>query len=270
MNNIRKYYFKAPTDFTDSLKRSGKREKARAFWEFCDDISNSEKNTDRFYAESWGISKTGARNWMKEFEIELNRFNDFWELENLRVKNLSDQKKTGELPKNDQKNSSKTPELPKNGGVDETKEKPKSDQKKTEDINKNIKINLKKEKEKLTLPPCIPFEIWDQWVSYRSDCNLTNNNKTLLAQAKKLEEWFNEGYEPSEIINSAILNGWKSVFEPRKSTSKALTMGQQSQNSPWVQEKLDARRRGESLNLAIIESGFDNYLDYVASLSDSI
>lgn len=46
-------------------------------------------------------------------------------------------------------------------------------------------------------------------------------------------------------------------------------MGRISQDAPWIKEKLDARKRGESLNLAITAAGFHNYLDYVAWLSDA-
>lgn len=266
--NSRKHYFRAPINYPESLIRAGKRAMARAFWEYCHDIDAGYKHTDRFYLQSWGMSKTGAGNWMKKFEIELAKFNDFWILENLRVKNLSDQKKTKEKPKSYQDDSLESGD----GSVFEenkaTKEKLKSDQKKTKGSNSENKKE-EKEKEKLALPDCIPLELWNDWVEYRAECKLTNNNKTLLAQGKKLEEWFHAGFDPSEIIKNSILNGWKSLFAPQQSSSGAPSIRRSGQSiPPWVQKKRDEQAEGEAFQEALKAEGFDSIFDYIKQLNE--
>ncbi|MDO9177175.1 MAG: phage replisome organizer N-terminal domain-containing protein [Agitococcus sp.] len=118
------------------------------------------------------------------------------------------------------------------------------------------------EKEKLLLPDCIPQDIWNTWVKYRVDCKLTNNNTTLVAQLAQLETWFHAGYEPAEIIKNSILQGWKGLFEPKQSSSKALALV-----PPWVQERIDARNKGEALTELFQEAGFNNVFDFLENLN---
>lgn len=263
MSSLRKHYFRAPTDYPESLIRAGKRAMARAFWEYCHDINAGHIHTDRFYLQSWGMSKTGTRNWMKEFEIELAKFNDFWVLENLRVKNLSDQKKTKEKPKSDQDDSVESGDGLEFKENEVTKEKQKSAPKKTKDFNSENKKE-EKEKEKLTLPDCIPSERWDEWVGYRFENNFTNNKFTLNIQIKKLEEFFHAGFDPAELVKNAIDGGWRTFYEPKQSSLKALSAGGTSESvPPWVQERMDARNKGEALTATFQEAGFNNVLDYL-------
>lgn len=80
------HYFRAPTDYTDKLKRDGNRAKARAFWEYCDDVNSEMNNSERFYAQSWGVGKGTVWRWLKEFKHEYDRFKAAWELTNSQEK----------------------------------------------------------------------------------------------------------------------------------------------------------------------------------------
>lgn len=80
------HYFRAPTDYTDKLKREGKRSKARAFWEYCDDVNSDMHNSERFYAESWGVGKGTVGRWLKEFKHQYDLFVAAWELTNSQAK----------------------------------------------------------------------------------------------------------------------------------------------------------------------------------------
>lgn len=80
------HYFRAPTDYTDKLKRDGNRAKARAFWEYCDDVNSEMNNSERFYAQSWMVGKGTVSRWLKEFKHEYDRFKAAWELTNLQEK----------------------------------------------------------------------------------------------------------------------------------------------------------------------------------------
>jgi len=80
------HYFRAPTDYTDKLKRDGKRAKARAFWEYCDDVNSEMHNSERFYVESWGVGKGTVGRWLREFKYQYELFIAAWELTNSQVK----------------------------------------------------------------------------------------------------------------------------------------------------------------------------------------
>lgn len=87
------HYFRAPTDYTDKLKQEGNRAKARAFWEYCDDVSSDMHNSERFYAQSWGVGKGTVSRWLKEFKYEHERFVAAWELTNSHAKKEVGQKR---------------------------------------------------------------------------------------------------------------------------------------------------------------------------------
>lgn len=65
------------------------------------------------------------------------------------------------------------------------------------------------------LPPSIPASSWSDWIAYRRSRKLTNNEATVKAQVSKLNEWAEAGYDPGQIINESITNGWSGLFEPK-------------------------------------------------------
>lgn len=89
--SMRYHYLRAPTDYTDELKRTGQRKKARAFWEYVDDVENKEENSLRFYEKSWEIGKTTVARWLVEFEHEYSRFLAAWYLINKQDKKVAGQ-----------------------------------------------------------------------------------------------------------------------------------------------------------------------------------
>ena len=72
MQNFR--YTKSPTAYSDTLRNKGQRAKARAYWEYSYDIECGEENSLRFYAKSWGVSKTTAARWVDDFEEKYSIF----------------------------------------------------------------------------------------------------------------------------------------------------------------------------------------------------
>jgi len=93
------HYFRAPTDYTDKLKRDGNRAKARAFWEYCDDVNSEMNNSERFYVQSWGVGKGTVGRWLKEFKHEYDRFIAAWELTNSQEKKEAGQLRGTREPK---------------------------------------------------------------------------------------------------------------------------------------------------------------------------
>lgn len=271
--SVRKYWFKAPTDYTDTLKRTGHRSKARAFWEYCDDIDNDEHNSTSFYAKSWGLkAKSTAHVWVKEFKYELERFKAFWELTNSQVQEpierLSNDNRTITEPK---KTIESTTPLDVQENISYNN-KTNSERLSNEGIRTKSKNKRKKNtpiSPLIVLPQCIAQVDWDKWIAYRIERNITINTMTLNAQVNQLSQWFNKGYIPSEIIDASISNGWQGLFAPRKkpSTSHAsLVVGNNVHIAPWVQANRDKRNNGEAIMLQLNDKGYDNIFDYLQTV----
>ena len=75
-------YLHVPSDYARELKRSGKRAKARAFFEYYDDMDSDEINAISFYAKGWSVSKSTVHAWIKDFKVEIDRYHSFWILKN--------------------------------------------------------------------------------------------------------------------------------------------------------------------------------------------
>jgi hypothetical protein len=72
-----------PSDYINSLKASGKREKARAFMEYYTDMHEGEVNSLSFYAKSWGKKGKGTvSKWISEFRDEIDKYHSYWQLKN--------------------------------------------------------------------------------------------------------------------------------------------------------------------------------------------
>jgi len=81
---MRMNYKTYPTDYVQELKAKGRRgrKKAQAFLDYYDDIEHSNYNSERFYADAWGISPSTAHLWLKEFRYEIDLFLNHWKLKN--------------------------------------------------------------------------------------------------------------------------------------------------------------------------------------------
>lgn len=92
--SVRMGYINIPIDYIRELKNSAKRDKARAFMEYFDDMDSDSVNAFSFYAKGWNVSKSTAHDWIKEFKHEIERFYAHWMLKNSHhyssVKNLAE------------------------------------------------------------------------------------------------------------------------------------------------------------------------------------
>lgn len=81
MNEEMSYQF-TPTHYVTSLQKIGKREKARAFFEYFFDMQRGNENSVSFYATSWRISKATSGRWIQEFKDEIHKFLELWNTKN--------------------------------------------------------------------------------------------------------------------------------------------------------------------------------------------
>lgn len=81
--SARMNYIMLPVDYIRGLRTSVRgRTKARAFMEYFDDLELGDHHSVQFYATSWGVSKSTAHDWLKDFRHETDRFLNYWILKN--------------------------------------------------------------------------------------------------------------------------------------------------------------------------------------------
>lgn len=75
------------------------------------------------------------------------------------------------------------------------------------------------------LPEWLSPAVWKSWVDYRRDLKKSIKSQQTVTQAiNLLERCKSNGYQPEEIINQSIANGWQGLFEPK--------VGRQSSRAP--------------------------------------
>lgn len=63
-----------PCDYYRSLKINGKRKKSSAFMEYYDDLLMGDNHSIRFYSKSWQVAIATVHGWIKEFDIEIDKY----------------------------------------------------------------------------------------------------------------------------------------------------------------------------------------------------
>lgn len=81
------------------------------------------------------------------------------------------------------------------------------------------------------LPDWLSAEIWSSWVAYRRDLKKPIKSQQTVTQAiNLLERCKCSGYQPEEIINQSIANGWQGLFEPKGSKQPSRAPSRVSEN----------------------------------------
>jgi len=90
-------YATFPTEYPLELCASGKRDKARAYLEYCLDLESNTQNAGSFYANGWGISKKTANIWIHDFKEAIEIHHKFWLEKNTQNANriFNNSQKTG-------------------------------------------------------------------------------------------------------------------------------------------------------------------------------
>ncbi|AWC85769.1 replication protein [Enterobacter cloacae complex sp. FDA-CDC-AR_0164] len=81
------------------------------------------------------------------------------------------------------------------------------------------------------LPEWLSVSVWKSWVDYRRDLKKPIKSQQTVTQAiNLLERCKCSGYQPEEIINQSIANGWQGLFEPKGSKQPSRTPSRVSEN----------------------------------------
>ena len=81
------------------------------------------------------------------------------------------------------------------------------------------------------LPEWLSASLWASWVSYRHDLKKPiKSQQTVTQSINLLERYRNNGYQPEEIINQSIANGWQGLFEPKNGKQQPKTQSRMPEN----------------------------------------
>jgi uncharacterized protein YdaU (DUF1376 family) len=76
----------------------------------------------------------------------------------------------------------------------------------------------------LTLPSWLPAEPWNDYVKHRGSKFTQRAKELALMQLTKMVE---SGHDPTEILNASVANGWKGLFEPKRSGNGYINRDQE-------------------------------------------
>lgn len=104
---MRLNYKSYPTDYVQQLNTERGvrgRKKSRAFMEYWNDMEHGIYNSESFYAKSWGVSRSTAHEWIKDYTVEIELFLNHWNIKNKQhyshVKNATEQNEQGQPSNN--------------------------------------------------------------------------------------------------------------------------------------------------------------------------
>ena len=131
---------------------------------------------------------------------------------------------------------------------------------------KNGKKEIKGEGKEFKLPEWINSDLWSEFMGIRIELKAVNSLRARNVLIKKLSAFNAQGYNPNDLIISAIENSWKSIYLPkRKSRSQPVN----KQNLPgriakeinetlnWSKENRDEQKgfqRGDGNTQGILSS----------------
>lgn len=110
----------------------------------------------------------------------------------------------------------------------------------------------------LTIPPttAAPSELIEMFVQHRKELKKPLTQTALELNIRKLEKMEQDGINVIEAIEHSIASGYQGIFPAPKS------------KAPWVDAREAKRNKGEQLQGALKERGFDNFFDYLREMEE--
>lgn len=82
------------------------------------------------------------------------------------------------------------------------------------------------------IPDWIPAEIWADWCAHRTQIKHPLTELAAKATVRDLEGLRQKGWDPVNLINRSIANGWRGIIEPNGQPPKPQQQQQAPQNAP--------------------------------------
>lgn len=112
-------------------------------------------------------------------------------------------------------------------------------------INKKDITNVISKKERLELPDWLSQEDWESFLEHRKSLKAP---MSLIAQKRAitvLEKLRAKGFDVAEIINQSIINGWKGLFETKRTNHAAHNKSYQPSRADLFRQIQDEYRAGD-------------------------
>ncbi|MGA8120852.1 replication protein [Rouxiella badensis] len=79
----------------------------------------------------------------------------------------------------------------------------------------------------IPIPEWLNADAWKDWVNNRAETKKPIKTERAVSMAfKLLKECLDEGYNPTDVINASIANGWQGLFKPKFPARKNVTVTQ--------------------------------------------
>ena len=113
-------------------------------------------------------------------------------------------------------------------------------------VKKEKNKKEKNKKEKFELPDFINQEVWNEFISIREKKKAVNSPYALTKLINKLERLYQQGHDPTDLMNTAIINGWKDIYEPKELKNEKYSRNNKEHN----QQGFSGRRASTSEQIA--------------------
>jgi uncharacterized protein YdaU (DUF1376 family) len=70
-----------------------------------------------------------------------------------------------------------------------------------------------------TLPSWVPLDAWSGYLDMRRKKRMISTDRAIGMLITKLDAMRLKGHDPTEILDTATLNNWKSLYEPKENTN---------------------------------------------------
>ena len=90
-----------------------------------------------------------------------------------------------------------------------------------ESISFSEKTKTKKSITTLKIPNWISEEVWAGFVEMRKKIKHPLTDRAIIAALNKLAKFRQEGHDPNQILDEAILNGWRGIWLPNGFSAKS-------------------------------------------------
>jgi hypothetical protein len=95
------------------------------------------------------------------------------------------------------------------------------------EVTETDKNRIEEKREENTIPEWLTKELLDDFKAHRKTLKSPMTERSIKLFIREVTKLKDQGYDPVECIETAILNGWKSVYAPK-------TLPTPSRNDEWV------------------------------------
>jgi hypothetical protein len=105
----------------------------------------------------------------------------------------------------------------------------------------------------LPLPQWLPLDAWNGFVEMRRKMRHPLVGRARELTLSKLADFRAEGFDPADILNESVMNGWRGIFRPKPNGNGASSPQQQKSRFQWLMDEFAKEDALEDAALQTIE-----------------